>query len=69
MLLFLEHADGVRPPDNLATYEHLDSKLSPERGKHPGKQRVVLACWSCNNQRSIDEQREIARNERWQKSG
>ncbi len=32
--------------------EHLDDRHSQERGKHPGEQRIVLACWECNNRRS-----------------
>jgi hypothetical protein len=38
-------------PDNLATIDHLDGRLSPDRGKHSGKERTVLACRRCNQQR------------------
>lgn len=38
-------------PDNEATIDHLDSRLSPERGRHPGKYRRVMACLLCNNRR------------------
>lgn len=47
------------PPDNLATFEHLDSRLSPERGRHPGERRVVLACLRCNNERAHAEERAL----------
>lgn len=42
---------GRSAPDNEATTDHLDSRLSPERGKHPGKYRRVMACRRCNNTR------------------
>lgn len=38
-------------PGNLATIDHLDHKFSPERGKHPGEYRRVLACKRCNELR------------------
>lgn len=41
---------GTNPPD-MATWDHLDDRLSPERGKHPGKIRKVLACPKCNHDR------------------
>lgn len=47
------------PPDNLATLDHLDSRFSQERGKHPGKVRTVLACQKCNLQRAADEARRL----------
>lgn len=47
-----------RPPANLATFEHLDSKLSGNRGKFPGEQRITLACYGCNQNRNVAEMRE-----------
>ena len=41
---------GWRPMPNTATTEHLDHKLSPDRGKRAGEYRRVLACFRCNNQ-------------------
>lgn len=42
-----------KPPDDLATFEHLDTKASPLRGafQHKKEKRVVLACYDCNNKR------------------
>lgn len=46
---------GPKPPAQHAkracTLEHLDDRLSPERGKHSGEERTVAACWSCNTLR------------------
>ena len=44
--------DHHRVPDDLATREHLDSKLSGTRRKYNGELRVVLACNRCNHARS-----------------
>ena len=41
--------------DDLATREHLDSKLSGARGKHKGELRIVLACNRCNHARGAEE--------------
>lgn len=46
MMLTFQHLK--QQPENLATLEHMDSKWSQERGKHPGEQRHVLACRKCN---------------------
>ena len=41
-------------PKNLATVDHLIERGKPERQKVArGEQRLVLACWSCNNTRGI----------------
>ena len=58
MLLTWEYQEGLHPPPTLATIEHLDSRLSPERGKHDGPRRVV-ACWLCNNRRGHQEERSL----------
>lgn len=40
------------PPDNLATLDHLDDRLSGRRGMYAyGVERTVLACRKCNNER------------------
>lgn len=56
----------VKP--NFATVEHLDSRLSHERGKHPGEFRRVIACWKCNNERNDREQRALPRQTLWERS-
>lgn len=43
-------------PTNEATIDHLDSRLSPDRGKFNGCYRRVLACLRCNNRRNDEEQ-------------
>lgn len=47
---------GVRvpPPNDLATVDHLDSRLSGRRGQTPGE-RTVLACYACNQNRGAAE--------------
>ena len=42
---------GEESLPKLATFEHLDSKLSLDRGMRPGERRVVLACYRCNHNR------------------
>ncbi len=40
---------GKNIPKNLATFEHLDSRLSENRGhQRAGEERIVLACYHCN---------------------
>tara|TARA_Y100000310_G_scaffold339480_1_gene432252 strand:- start:1650 stop:2210 length:561 start_codon:yes stop_codon:yes gene_type:complete len=42
--------------DNEATIDHLNSKLSSERGQYnDGKRRRVLSCKKCNHNRSVQE--------------
>jgi hypothetical protein len=43
------------PKYHMATLDHLDSKLNPNRGKRKGKKRTVLACIECNEYRSYLE--------------
>lgn len=57
MLLSFEHYK--HSPKNLATFEHLDSRLSSERGKHQGERRVVLACWECNNNQAREVEKKL----------
>lgn len=35
-----------------ATLDHLDDRFDPMRGKRPGEERTVLACWACNHTRA-----------------
>ena len=47
------HEDGHKVPDDLATREHLDHKLSGQRRKYGGEFRIVLACLRCNHDRGV----------------
>lgn len=60
-----------RLPDDAATIEHLDDRYSPERGKHFGEYRIVLACNRCNNERNKAREKEVGAAEltRWAKHG
>lgn len=37
-----------------ATLEHLDHRWSPDRGRHSGEYRRVLACHECNGKRGAE---------------
>lgn len=54
---------------NLATFDHLDDKFSPERGKHDGEIRTMLACLSCNNKRGAISQAAQPIEELWKRAG
>lgn len=54
---------------NEVTVDHLDSRLSPERGLHAGSLRHVLACHACNGRRAADEEAALMREEIWERSG
>lgn len=58
-----------RTPDDAATFEHLDDKYSPDRGKRYGEYRVVLACNACNNKRSAERTAALSKAELWERSG
>lgn len=60
---------GRRPPPNEATIDHLDSRYSPERGRHAGEYRRVAACVDCNGRRAAAEQAALPREEQWRRSG
>jgi hypothetical protein len=49
-----EHKDGVSPPDDAATIDHLVSRFHRKRGEIVPK---VLACYKCNNRRCREELR------------
>ena len=42
-----------------ATFEHWHDRLDDERGRHRGKIINVASCWTCNNKRNAERQREI----------
>lgn len=49
----------VPVPKNLATVDHLYSRLDVRRLCLSHKRRLVLACYACNNRRASEEQREL----------
>ncbi len=49
MPMTIHYLDGGKTPDDAATIEHLDSRLSPERGRHAQTRRLVAAHASCNH--------------------
>jgi hypothetical protein len=57
------------PPANLCTIDHLDSRLSRQRGNHPGETRRVAACVACNARHNDYEQAALPREELWRRSG
>ena len=51
---FLEERNGRmvirgKPPLNLATVQHYDSRLSAHRGTAHWEKRTTLYCWECND--------------------
>lgn len=56
------------PPRNEATIDHLDSRLSPERGQHRQELRHVVACRDCNGKRNRQEQAALPREELWRRA-
>jgi hypothetical protein len=59
---------GHLPPD-AATTDHLDDRLSPERGKHEGEFRRVAAHKRCNEARSNARQQALGIDELHRRSG
>lgn len=51
-------ADGIMPADG-ATVDHLHSRYDRERRGNTRMVSVVLACYECNNRRSMEETRRI----------
>lgn len=54
--MLLAYGHLKKQPANLATIDHLDDRFSPERGKHYGEYRRVLACAQCNFDRGKSSQ-------------
>lgn len=54
---------------DLATFEHLVSRISEERGKRSSAARVVLACRRCNNARGAQEYESLPISERRERAG
>ena len=56
-------------PDNMATIDHLRSRLDPERGNHiPSERRYILSCNKCNNKRGKKEVSELDLEKLWKQS-
>lgn len=55
-----------RRPDE-ATIDHLDPRHSPERGKHEGEFRRVLACLKCNGERDKQQLAAMPIQELWER--
>ena len=49
------HRPGETIPDNLATLEHLDSRLNPMRGRFVNELRHAVVCKSCNEAKAAEE--------------
>jgi hypothetical protein len=55
-------------PDNMATIDHLNSRLSEHRGKLTGPQ-TVLSCYRCNHTRGRLEVAITPKEELWRRCG
>lgn len=62
---------GKRIPDDMATLEHLYSRLDYRRhDKNDGKtERTVLSCHKCNQERAKEQDQLLTIEEKWQRSG
>lgn len=70
-MVLIERVPGgiwIRQRPDEATIEHLDPRYSPERGKHPGEVRQVLACSKCNNERAARDILAMPIQTRWEMS-
>jgi hypothetical protein len=50
------------PFDNLATVDHLRTRLHNDSRQEPNtnnEERTVLACWKCNNTRGVLDQKSV----------
>ena len=65
------YPEGGTLPHNMATFEHLDDRLSPARGTYyrDNTIRVVLACSACNHQRGKESHATLTMQEMWKRSG
>lgn len=58
-----------KAPDDMATLDHLYSRLNPERKPNLcGEERTVLACWGCNFERGKDEYAQLSIEEKRKRS-
>ena len=60
----IKHIHG-QPDPTMATVDHIISRFDPRRWveQKPGEIRKVLACFSCNNRRSIEDQKKLRKEE------
>lgn len=56
-------------PKNMATFEHMDSRLSPNRGDGNWRKKNVAACRECNERRAASEQRRLPIEELHRRAG
>lgn len=56
-----------KSPPNLATVDHIRSRLNPERGSDK-KVNTVLSCFECNGRRAEKETEGTSLEEIWQRS-
>lgn len=59
---------GWSPPDNMATLDHLHSKLSPGRSDRGGYKNVA-ACAKCNRDRAAREEQDLGAEELRRRAG
>ena len=64
-----KHKNGEKINPKLCTLDHLDSRLSHQRGNFPSRYRRVAACWRCNHERGRIEQASLPKDELWRRSG
>jgi hypothetical protein len=52
-----------RMPKDLCTIDHLRDRYHPERRQRckPGEQRLVAACWECNNRRGQERTAQMSK--------
>jgi len=63
----VRYPNGI--PDNLATIQHHDSRLSGLRGCFDGEERTTLFCWACNQQDNDLVQEAAPKENLWERSG
>jgi hypothetical protein len=61
MELLVVPVKGRQPPKS-CTIDHLRDRFDPARRQkcRPGEQRLVAACWECNNRRGSNRQASIS---------
>ncbi len=57
--MVLRYSNGGSVWPNEITIDHLDERLSSDRGRHPGEWRRVGACGECNRRRDQEATREL----------
>lgn len=72
--VLIEGHHGQQKPSNMATIDHLYSRLHPLRHTQPrrgggGERRLVLACDECNQRRARAEEQRLSMDEKHRRSG